>query len=195
MAKKTLYQVLHVNTTAAPEVIKAAYEARMAALKDNAAPEVAAERIFIREAYELLADPVRKKLYDEKLREQFRSLSGGGMEEARPRPANARLEHVAEPSPGFSRSWIGSIALLLAVGVIGAWVWLDPTSTRSMRYGCWSFSRPRKRAKRRSRPTSYARPWIGPRTVPIRAGRRPRNGARKQCGKATTGVSSTSGNE
>ena len=70
-----------------------------------------------------------------------------------------------------------------------------PTSTRSMRYGCWSFSRPRKRAKRRSRPTSYARPWIGPRTVPIRAGRRPRNGARKQCGKATTGVSSTSGNE
>jgi curved DNA-binding protein CbpA len=125
VAKITLYQVLHVNTTAAPEIIKAAYEARMAALKDNAAPEVAAERIFIREAYELLADPVRKKLYDEKLREQFRSLSGGGMEEARPRPANAHLEHAAGPSPGFSRSWIGGIALLLAVGVIGAWVWLD----------------------------------------------------------------------
>lgn len=125
VAKKTLYQALQVNMTAAPEVIKAAYEARMAALQDSAAPEVASERIIIREAYELLANPVRKKLYDEKLREQFRALSGGGMEEARPRPANARVEHAAGPSPGLGRSWIGGIALLLAVAIIGAWVWLD----------------------------------------------------------------------
>jgi len=125
VAKKTLYQALHINMTAAPEVIKAAYEARMAALKDNAAPEVAAERIIMREAYELLADPVRRKLYDEKLREQYRALSGGGMEEARPRPASARMEHATGPSSGFSNSRIGGIALLLAVCIVGAWVWLD----------------------------------------------------------------------
>lgn len=128
MAKKNLYQVLQVSMTAAPEVIKAAYDARVAALKDSAAPEVAAERTIIREAYELLADPVRRKLYDEKLREQFRALSGGGMEEARARPANARPgrpERVDGLAPGFSSGWIGGIALLLAVAVGGTWVWLD----------------------------------------------------------------------
>jgi curved DNA-binding protein CbpA len=125
VAKKTLYQTLQVSTTADEAVIKAAYETRIAALKDSAAPEVAAERIILREAYELLADPVRKKLYDEKLREQFRALSGGGGEEARARPANARVERGVEPSPGFSGSWVRGVALLLAVGIIGTWVWLD----------------------------------------------------------------------
>ncbi|MSQ63104.1 MAG: hypothetical protein EXR33_04600 [Betaproteobacteria bacterium] len=110
VAKKTLYQVLHVNTTAAPEVIKAAYEARMAALKDNAAPEVAAERIFIREAYELLADPVRKKLYDEKLREQFRSLSGGGGWRKRVRGRRMRAWNTSRSPPRDSAA-AGSAAL------------------------------------------------------------------------------------
>ncbi len=126
MAKKTLYQVLQVSATAEPDVIKAAAEARLAALKDGAAPELAAERIIVREAYELLGDPVRRKHYDDKLREErFRALSSGGVEESRPRPANARAERGAESSSGFSPSWIGGIALLLAVGIGGGWVWLD----------------------------------------------------------------------
>lgn len=128
MAKKTLYQVLQVSPGAEAEVIKAACDAKLAALKDSAAPEVAAERTIVREAYELLADPVRRKLYDEKLREErFRAMSSGGMEEARPRPANARMESASGASSGFSfnTSWMGGVALLLAVGIGGSWVWLD----------------------------------------------------------------------
>jgi hypothetical protein len=126
VAKKTLYQVLQVSPTAEPEVIKAACDAKLAALRDSAAPEVAAERIIVREAYELLADPVRRKLYDEKQREErFRAMSSGGVEDARPRPANARMEPAAGPGSVLSAGWIGGIALLLAVGVAGGWVWLD----------------------------------------------------------------------
>jgi hypothetical protein len=126
VAKKTLYQVLQVSATAEPDVIKAATDAKLAALKDSAAPEIAAERIILREACELLSDPVRRKLYDEKLRdERFRALSSGGMEEARVRPANARMDRTLEPATGFPTGWIGGVALLIAVSIAGGWVWLD----------------------------------------------------------------------
>jgi curved DNA-binding protein CbpA len=127
VAKKTLYQALQVSETAAAEVVKAAYQAKIAALEGSGAPEVAAERIIVREAYELLADPVRRKLYDEKLREErFRALSsGGGAEQDRPRPANKRPEPLDDSSPRSAKSWIAGIAMLTAVGVIGGWVWLD----------------------------------------------------------------------
>jgi curved DNA-binding protein CbpA len=126
VAKKTLYQVLQVSATAEPEVIKAAADAKLAALKDSTAPEIAAERIIVREAFELLIDPVRRKLYDEKLREErFRALSSGGMEEARARPANARMDRTVESSSGFPAGLIGGIALLIGVAIVGGWVWLD----------------------------------------------------------------------
>ena len=131
MAKKTLYQILQVGATAAPEVIKAAAEAKLAALRDGASPEIAAERTMVREALELLGDPARRKVYDDRLREErFRALSsGGGVEESRPRPANAGAARSAEPSsvgPSFtSGGWLAAVALLLAVGVGGSWVCLD----------------------------------------------------------------------
>lgn len=126
MAKKNLYQVLQVSATAEPEVIKAAADAKLAALKDSTAPEIAAERIIVREAFELLIDPVRRKLYDEKLREErFRALSSGGMEEARARPANARMDRTVESSSGLPTGLIGGIALLIGVAIVGGWVWLD----------------------------------------------------------------------
>ena len=126
MAKKTLYQALQVSPTADPEVIKAAFEAKLAVLKDSAAPEVATERIIAREAYELLADPVRRRLYDEKLREErFRALSSGGEDTARPRPANASAPHAAETAARSTLGWMSGVALLIAVAVIGTWVWLD----------------------------------------------------------------------
>jgi Mg-chelatase subunit ChlI len=125
VAKKSLYQALQVSATAEPEVIKAACEARLAALKDSAAPEVAAERTLLREACELLCDPVRRKLYDAKLKEDLlRALSSGGDEE-RPRPANARASLAAQPAAGSPIGWMAGIALLLAVGIGGSWVWLD----------------------------------------------------------------------
>jgi len=121
--KKTLYQVLQLSRTAEPEVIKAAYEATLAALKESAAPEVAAERVLVREAYELLADPVRRKLYDQKLKEEdLQALSSGGEDTVRP---NVFASRTPEPTAASPFSWIGGIALLVAVSVIGAWVWLD----------------------------------------------------------------------
>jgi len=126
VAKKTLYQVLQVSATADSEVVKAAYSARLAALQDSLAPEVAAERIIMREAYELLADPVRRKLYDEKLRdERFRALSSGGVEESRPRPANARAGFDTDAVKSSPVGWMAGIGLLLAVSIGGSWVWLD----------------------------------------------------------------------
>lgn len=126
MAKKTLYQALQVSRTAEPEVIKAAYEAKLAVLKGSAAPEVAAERVIAREAYELLADPVRRRLYDEKLREEhFRALSSGGEDTGGLRPANIFASRTAESAAGSPLAWMSGIALLVAVSVIGTWVWLD----------------------------------------------------------------------
>lgn len=126
MAKKTLYQVLQVHATADAEVVKAAYAARLAALEGSHAPEVAAERTILREAYELLADPVRRKLYDEKLRdERFRALSSGGVEESRPRPANARASLEIDAVKSSPVGWMAGIGLLLAVSIGGGWVWLD----------------------------------------------------------------------
>jgi curved DNA-binding protein CbpA len=126
VAKRTLYQALQVSPAAEPEVIKAAYEARFAALKESSAPEVAAERTILREAYELLCDPVRRKLYDVKLKEErLRALSSGGEEEPRPRPANARASRTAEPGANSHIGWMAGISLLLAVSIGGTWVWLD----------------------------------------------------------------------
>jgi curved DNA-binding protein CbpA len=126
VAKKTLYQALQVSPTAEPEVIKAAYDAKLAALQQSAAPEVAAERTIVREAYELLADPVRRKLYDEKLREErFRALSSGGEDMGRPRPANSAAAHPAESPASSPLGWMSGVALLAVVAIIGAWVWLD----------------------------------------------------------------------
>lgn len=125
MAKRSLYQALQVSPTAEPDVIKAACETRLAALKESAAPEVAAERTILREACELLCDPVRRKLYDAKLKEDLlRALSSGG-EELRPRPANARATLAAEPAASSHLGWMAGMALLLAVGIGGSWVWLD----------------------------------------------------------------------
>jgi curved DNA-binding protein CbpA len=125
VAKKTLYQVLQVQANAPQEAIKEAYDARLAALGDGATPEAAAERVILREAYELLSDAARRRFYDDKLREErFRALSSGGEEESRPRPANVRLDTI-ESAGGPGAGWMVGAGLLLAVSVAGGWVWLD----------------------------------------------------------------------
>ena len=123
MAKKTLYQTLQVNSGATPEVIRAAYEARLAALKDSHAPEVVAERALLRDALDVLCDPVRRKLYDEKMREEaLRAMSSGG-EAVRLRPANAAPASAPEGLSSLAR--MTGIALLATVAIVGGWVWLD----------------------------------------------------------------------
>lgn len=115
--KKTLYQVLQVSRTATTEVIAAAYQARLRELGEGATPDLQSERTLRREAFELLSDPARRALYDEKLREEaMRALSSGG-EPVRIRPANAARSPDAA-ARGLPVAWIVGIAVLgvLAIG-------------------------------------------------------------------------------
>lgn len=119
--RKTLYQILQVSRTATPEVLSAAYEARLRALGESAAPEVVSERHLLREAHDILVDPVRKKLYDDKLREEaMRALSSGG-EPERIRPAQAGASAPADRPSHL----IIALAVAGAVAVGGGWVYID----------------------------------------------------------------------
>src|SRR3954470_10221899 len=77
--KKNLYQVLQVPRNATPDVIRAAYEARVKALGTSAAPEAMNERNLLRQASDILSDAARRKLYDAKLLEESaRGAASGG---------------------------------------------------------------------------------------------------------------------
>ena len=120
--KKTLYEVLHVSRTASREVITSAYEARLRSLGDSAAPEVIAEKGMLRDAHAILSDAVRRKLYDEKLREEAIRAMASGTDVAPRAPASATLAAEAASSSSPLGLMVG-VALLLAVGVGGAWTY------------------------------------------------------------------------
>jgi len=122
--KRTLYQLLEVSPGASTELIKAAYEVRYAKLADAQTPEQIGERAMLREGFELLMDPVRRKHYDELLQAQrLRAMSSGGEQQARPRPANAgAAPEVVVWSP--AQIMFGLAALLLVV-VVGSYVYFD----------------------------------------------------------------------
>ena len=119
-AKKTLYEVLQVSRSANERVIAAAYQARLAALGSSAAPEVVAEKAVLRDAYAILSDPVRRTLYDQKLREDaMRAMASGS--DLPPRvPASATLAPALASSSSSPLAWMIGIAILAAVGIGGA---------------------------------------------------------------------------
>ena len=120
--RKTLYEVLQVARTANTEVIDVAYETRLRALGDSGAPEVIAERTLLRDAHAILSDPVRRKLYEEKLREQaIRAMTSGGVPTER--PANSAA--AVEAAPSSPLAWMIGVAIVAAVGVGGGWVYLS----------------------------------------------------------------------
>jgi len=127
--KRSLYQALGVREDATAEAIEAAYKERAAGLADAVTAEDLNSRTIAREAYEVLREPVRRKSYDERLRdERIRALSSG-MEEDRKRPANAgaSLESIeTSPKHGHAQLMYGSSALILAC-VVGLWVYFDHT--------------------------------------------------------------------
>lgn len=123
--RKTLYQVLQVARNATPEVITAAYEARLRELGASAAPEVQSERTLLKEAHDILVDPVRRKLYDGKLRDEaMRALSSGGEEPPRARPASAASPAIADDGGASTRGWMIAV-LVAAIGLGGGWMVLD----------------------------------------------------------------------
>ena len=121
--KKTLYEVLQVSRTASAEVITSAYDARLRALGDSAAPEVIAEKGILRDAHAILSDAVRRKLYDEKLREEaIRAMANGGVAPRVPASATLAADATSTSSP---LGWMVGVALLLAVGLGGAWTYFS----------------------------------------------------------------------
>jgi len=118
--KKNLYQLLQVPRNAAPDAVKAAYEARIQQLGTNAAPEAMTERSLLKQACDILSDPARRKLYDAKLIEEAaRNAASGGDALAAPVPVmKQRAGSSAVPA---SVVWIVVVAFL---GVAGAGVWM-----------------------------------------------------------------------
>jgi colicin import membrane protein len=122
--RRTLYEVLQVARNATAEVIASAYEARLRALGDSAAPEILAERTLLGDARAMLTDPARRKLYDEKLVAQAMRAAASGGDAAAPRAAFAAAP--AEDAPKSSPlGWMIGIAALIAVAVGGGWVHLS----------------------------------------------------------------------
>ncbi len=120
--KQSLYQLLEVRPDAPAEAVAAAYEARKAKLADAVSSEDLNARALLRGAFELLSDPVRRKQYDEQLREERLRALSSGMEAERPHPANALAEIPG--SGGLTRLLYGGAALLVA-GAIGGWAYVD----------------------------------------------------------------------
>ena len=131
-AKKTLYEVLQVARNANPEVIKSAFETRMRALAGSAAPEVLAERTLLQDAHAILSDPTRRKLYDDKLRDQALRAAGSGGDALAPRRSTV-FAGPAETDDAPQSSPVGlmiGIAVLGAVAVGGTWTYLNHTQAK-----------------------------------------------------------------
>jgi len=129
--KKTLYEVLQVARNATPEVIKSAFETRISALAGNAAPEALAERTLLQEAHAILSDPVRRKLYDDKLREQALRAAGSGGDALAKRSTVFAAPAESDDAPQSSPlGWMMGIAVLGAVAVGGTWTYLNHTQAR-----------------------------------------------------------------
>ena len=125
-AKRTLYEVLHVARNASGEVVKSAYEARMREFAGSAAPEVLAERTLLQEALAVLSDPVRRKLYDEKLRDQaLRAAGSGGDALAKRSSVFAAAAEADEAPQSTPLGWMIGIAVLGAVAIGGTWTYLN----------------------------------------------------------------------
>jgi curved DNA-binding protein CbpA len=75
--RRNLYRILHVQPEAPPEVIKAAYRALMTTLRahpDLGGDHEQAARLNV--AYEVLADPERRRAYDRSMRQPVRGVAG-----------------------------------------------------------------------------------------------------------------------
>jgi len=127
--KKSLYQLLQVSPDASPDTLKAAYDAHVAKIAGAASAEDLSNRAILRDAFEILSDPMRRKQYDERLREErVRSLASG-MEGERPRPANARMTDETPDGPDRSpmEKLMYGMAALVVAGAAGGWVYSDHT--------------------------------------------------------------------
>jgi curved DNA-binding protein CbpA len=95
--KKTLYEILEVSENASDDAIKAAY-ARLCSLHQNG--ETSDQLIFIRDAFQILSNPVKRKAYDESRKQKEEPLS----------------EIVIHEESFSSYKLIGILGLVVAIG-------------------------------------------------------------------------------
>lgn len=120
---RTLYQVLQVGSVATPDEIEAAHRARQAALASAATPAELAERSLVRDAYEILGDPARRRRYDEQLRERnLRALASGA---AAPREAVSRGAAKADVPRGPWWKSYAAIGFAVVAGIVSVALYLD----------------------------------------------------------------------
>ncbi len=117
---RSLYQVLQIGSVATPEEIAAAHRARTLMLESASTPANLAERSLVKDAFEILSDPARRKQYDEQLRERnMRALASGATA-----PRSQRTE-VATPVPTPWWKSYAAIGFLVIAGMVGTWLYLD----------------------------------------------------------------------
>ena len=90
-----LYEILEVSPTARPAVIRAAYRCLVQEYhpdRNPGNPEAAARMSMINRAYAVLADPLKRARYDEKMgiRATERRGSGAGSNPAKPGTGKGR---------------------------------------------------------------------------------------------------------
>ena len=123
--KRTLYQILQVTPDAEPALIQAAFETRLKKLEGSVTTADAAERTLLQESYEVLSDPVRRKLYDERMLQELRLARSGGKAQAEPRPRAPWIKEPWEATSSSALRWMAGIALLVVAGSLSGWVYLD----------------------------------------------------------------------
>src|SRR5215472_7849244 len=103
--KKTLYEILGVEPSASAQDISSAYAKRLAAMQVGDGPVDRNLPILLREAHEVLSDPLRRSAYDESLAETTRFSAG----------------RRRERDPSSLRTWGGWIAGAAALIGLGFW--------------------------------------------------------------------------
>ena len=162
--KKSLYQILEIRSDATAEALKEAYEARLARLADAVSAEDLSTRSMLRDAFEILGDPLRRKQYDERLREELIRALSSGMDEERPRPANARSNSDVQPFDPVPvrHNWhvmYGTAALIIAC-VTGAWVYFDHTrQVAAQRIAAEKFAAEERRLEQEARRRDEMANW------------------------------------
>lgn len=111
--KTTAYDILDVRTDATPEEIEAAYQAQLQAvdpsvLKRQATTDTAFRYRVLREAHAVLADPARRRAYDEALRLPLHPVPIA--------PMGGEPEYRAWCSPG-------AVILLIGAFFLGSALW------------------------------------------------------------------------
>lgn len=115
------YELLEVSPNASQEVIRAAYKSLMQRYhpdKNNENPEFSERFLLIRQAYEVLSDPVKRTAYDLQLIQQ-RKKNFNDIEESNQNPHSPIT--IKKNKPNNSWPWVATILIVVVAGYFAAY--------------------------------------------------------------------------